>query len=249
MSNSLAALVVDDSSSMRNYVATILSQEAQIGHVLEAVNGDDAIHKLQTNTELQIGCIFLDVEMPGMETDTFLANIRANPDTMKVPCILLTAKPPQEAEKIAVACSADDYLCKPFTPDDLLRSWVKVFILAERRREKRSTPPQPCEIDLGFDNYNHYAAELLNVSMTGCLIKTGILGIGAGHIYDIGSIIINPGTQDTIELFGQIVRIQADKSADNGADSSSKDVLIAFEFKSLQQEKQQWLKRYVMALA
>ena len=244
MNNSLAALVVDDSSSMRHYVATILREEAQIGNVLEAVDGDDAIQTIQSSKHCQFGCIFLDVEMPGMETDKILAHIRNNPHTMNVPCILLTAKQPQDAEKIAAACRADAYLCKPFTPDDLLQSWTRVIVMAERRRGKRSAPPQPCEIDLGFDNYNHYEAELVNISQTGCLIRTGILGIGAGHLYDIGAISIKPGTQGAVELSGQIVRIQADKSVDDPA----KSVLIAFEFNELEPEKQQQLSHYVLAL-
>jgi CheY-like chemotaxis protein len=244
MKTGLTALVVDDSSSMRHYVATILREKAQIGNVLEAIDGDDAIQIIRSSQHYQIGCIFLDVEMPGVGTDEILAYIRNNPETANVPCILLTAKQPQDAEKIATANRADDFICKPFTPDDLLQSWMRVLVMAERRRGKRSAPPQPCEIDLGFDNYNHYGATLLNISATGCLIRTGILGIGAGHIYDIGSIIVNPGTQDAVELCGRIIRIQADKSVGDSANC----VLIAFEFNELGQEKQQHLNHYILTL-
>jgi CheY-like chemotaxis protein len=244
MNNSLSALVVDDSSSMRHYVATILREAAHINNVLEAVSGDDAIKKITSYNHLQFGCIFLDVEMPGMDTEQFLAHIRSNPSTMNVPCILLTAKQPQDAEKIASAFRVDDYLCKPFSPEELLHSCLKVFVLEERRSAMRELPPQPCEIDLGFDNYNHYSVELVNISATGCLIRTGILGIGAGHIFDIGSIVINPATADAFELCGQIVRIQAEKTVDN----APKFVLIAFEFKSLDPEKQHRLKNYLLSL-
>lgn len=244
MKDNLAALVVDDSSSMRNYVATILRQEAYLGDVLQAVDGDDAIAKLESNRHKQIACIFLDVEMPGLETHEILRHVRNNPDTMDVPCVLLTAKQEYDAEKIATALRADDFICKPFKPVDLLRSWSKVFLLPDRRREQRKFPPKPCAVDLGFDNYNHYAAELLNISMTGCLIKTGILGIGAGHVYDVGCVIVNPGTQSAVKLPGQIVRIQAGKALDQ----TDKSVLIAFQFTTLDGGTHQRLKQYVRGL-
>jgi CheY-like chemotaxis protein len=244
MKDNLVALVVDDSSSMRNYVASILRQEAYVGDVLEAGDGDDAILKLQSNRHKQIACIFLDVEMPGLETHEILAHLRNNPDTMDVPCVLLTAKHAYDAEKIATALRVDGFLCKPFKPVDVLRSWSKVFMLPDRRREQRKFPSKPCAVDLGFDNYNHYAAELLNISMTGCLIKTGILGIGAGHVYDVGSVIINPDTQDAVKLSGQIVRIQADKALNH----TDKSVLIAFQFTTLDEDIQHWLKQYVRRL-
>jgi hypothetical protein len=117
-------------------------------------------------------------------------------------------------------------------------------MLPDRRREQRKFPPKPCAVDLGFDNYNHYAAELLNISTTGCLIKTGILGIGAGHVYDVGSVIINPDTQNAVKLSGQIVRIQADKALDR----TDKSVLIAFQFTTLGEDKRQWLKQYIRGL-
>lgn len=116
-------LVVDDEVRIINFLSTKLKL---LGYeVITARNGIEAIEQFQGQ---EPDLIVLDVVMPKMDGFETLKELRA---FSKVPVIMLSARG-EDADRIkGLGMGADDYLPKPFNPDELVAR-----IEAVRRRVK-----------------------------------------------------------------------------------------------------------------
>ena len=61
----------------------------------------------------------LDVNMPGMDGYAVIAELRSDPATSDIPVILLTARAQTADVSHGFALGADDYITKPFSPQEL----------------------------------------------------------------------------------------------------------------------------------
>jgi DNA-binding response OmpR family regulator len=61
----------------------------------------------------------LDVNMPGMDGYAVIAELRGDPATSDIPVILLTARAQTADVSHGFALGADDYITKPFSPQEL----------------------------------------------------------------------------------------------------------------------------------
>ena len=110
-------LVVDDDDRLRELLGLFLTEK---GFIVSTADGAEAARKrLRT---LSYDVMVLDVMMPG-ETGFELARWlrdKGTPGTRQIPILLLTAKS-EVADRIeGFETGADDYLCKPFEPKELL---------------------------------------------------------------------------------------------------------------------------------
>lgn len=104
-------LVVDDEPRIVRFVRAEL--ESAGFRVLTAFNGIAAMDTVSSETP---DLVVLDVIMPGLDGFDVLRRIRAS---SSVPVILLTARG-SDADKVrGLDLGADDYLTKPFSPDEL----------------------------------------------------------------------------------------------------------------------------------
>ena len=109
-------LSVDDSGVMRRIIGRTVDV---LGYgFLEAGNGREGLEVLARH-HADIALIILDVNMPEMDGFEFLALVKANPDFQSIPVMMLTTE--SERGKIiqAIKAGAVNYICKPFTPEDL----------------------------------------------------------------------------------------------------------------------------------
>lgn len=105
----IRVLVVDDSALMRRVICNLLEEDADLQVVGTAVDGFEAIHKVQ---ELSPDVVTLDLEMPrldGLQTLGYLMSERPTP------CIMLSAYTPSGAETTlkALEYGAADFVQKP----------------------------------------------------------------------------------------------------------------------------------------
>jgi len=108
-------LVVDDEETTRRSLADILRLEG--AHVKTAAGGEAAVEALQQET---FDLILLDLKMPGMDgLDVLRIASSMAPDTQ---VILLTAHGSLESAIAALRLGAHDYLLKPASPTQILRS-------------------------------------------------------------------------------------------------------------------------------
>jgi DNA-binding response OmpR family regulator len=124
-------LVVDDTEHIRALVRKLL--EAAGHEVLEATNGRNCLRVLYAEKP---DLVLLDVSMPDMDGWTALERIR---ELTEVPIVMVTARdaPPERVR--GLRGGADDYIVKPFDPDELLAR----IDLALRHAAAEQPPPQP----------------------------------------------------------------------------------------------------------
>ena len=105
-------LVVDDDDKIRNLIKEFLNEKGFV--VSTAINADDAKIKIDT---FNFHLIILDVMMPGQSGYELTKELK---ESKSVPIILLTAKVEVENRVHGLELGADDYLGKPFEPQELL---------------------------------------------------------------------------------------------------------------------------------
>lgn len=107
-------LIAEDERDIRDLIAFTLRFA---GHeVIATANGEEALNMaLETIPDL----ILLDVRMPRMTGYEACKQIKADPRLKDVPVVFLSAKG-QEAEiRDGMEAGAEEYLLKPFAPDQL----------------------------------------------------------------------------------------------------------------------------------
>lgn len=107
-------LVVDDEPDITALVAYHLAKAGF--RVSTAANGGDA---LKAAREERPDIVILDLMLPGVSGYDILAELRKREETREVGVILLTARR-EETDRIrGLSLGADDYLTKPFSPQEL----------------------------------------------------------------------------------------------------------------------------------
>ena len=106
-------LVVDDDELLGETVRAILEAE---GHVVGYVaSGEEAVAAIAVK---QPELIILDSMMPGIPGEEVLRRLRTSA-SYRTPVLMLTAKRNSSDVQIAMRAGADDYLKKPFDPEEL----------------------------------------------------------------------------------------------------------------------------------
>ncbi len=105
-------LIVEDESKIAELVMDYLVASGYQCHHL--MNGDDVMPWLETN---QPALVILDVMLPGKSGFELCKAIN---DKGNVPVILLTARVEESDRLQGLELGADDYICKPFSPKEVV---------------------------------------------------------------------------------------------------------------------------------
>ncbi|HIF67771.1 MAG TPA: response regulator [Deltaproteobacteria bacterium] len=122
-------LVVDDSRMIRNHVRRILDSGPEEYEVIEQADGHQALNWLsQLHQQEFPDLILLDRNMPKMSGDECIRILKKDEDWKRIPVLFLTAQVEMsQLVKGLAELEAEDYLPKPFDPDELLAR-IKVLI-------------------------------------------------------------------------------------------------------------------------
>lgn len=108
-------LVVEDEEDIRELLRYNLEKEGY--QVSCAVTGEEALQAVRRRPP---DLILLDLMLPGMDGLEVCRSLKAEPQTRRLPLVMLTAKG-EEADIVAgLELGADDYVTKPFSPRVLL---------------------------------------------------------------------------------------------------------------------------------
>ncbi|MGI5169939.1 response regulator transcription factor [Spirillospora sp. CA-253888] len=107
-------LVAEDDADIRDLIVFKLEQA---GHTVIAVGDGRAALREATSGSPDIA--LLDVMMPGMSGIDVCRALRAQPATLALPVIMLTARAQESDVETGLAAGADDYIVKPFSPREL----------------------------------------------------------------------------------------------------------------------------------
>ncbi len=115
-------LVIDDSKTIRLMMEAGLTKEGY--EVITAIDGEDGLIKAFTENP---NLIVLDVMMPKLNGFQVCRKIKRDERTLHIPVLILTAQDQKEEILEGFNAGADEYLCKPFKFDELLRQ-VKTLL-------------------------------------------------------------------------------------------------------------------------
>jgi diguanylate cyclase (GGDEF)-like protein len=113
---SIKVLIVDDNAGVRRMIRTHLD----IAGGYEAHEAENGEQCLKMAAEVRPDVILLDIMMPVMDGMEACRRLRDDPFTASIYIIMLTAKAKVEDRVEGLDTGADDYLAKPFAPDELL---------------------------------------------------------------------------------------------------------------------------------
>lgn len=105
-------LVVDDEPDVRMMLKDLLGREGF--EVILASDGEEGVAQAATENPR---AILLDISMPGMDGVECCRKLKADNETSSIPVIMVTAYWDRKTE--AIEAGADDFVYKPFDPDEL----------------------------------------------------------------------------------------------------------------------------------
>ena len=116
-------LCIEDEPEMIDLIRLILGRRGF--EVIGAAGGKEGLEKVRKEPP---DLILLDLMMPDMDGWEVYQQIKADEKTKDIPVIVVTAKA-QSIDKVLGLhiAKVDDYIAKPFSPQDLLNSVDKVF--------------------------------------------------------------------------------------------------------------------------
>lgn len=113
-----AVLIVDDEHHIRLLIEQTLEALEDDGvELLTAADGEEALGVIE---HLRPALIFLDVQMPKRSGYDVCRTVKREWGLTDTTVILLTARGQAEDRQAGLDAGADDFLTKPFDPDDLL---------------------------------------------------------------------------------------------------------------------------------
>lgn len=122
-------LIVEDNQDMRQFLSSIFNAQY---HVVGACDGKEGVAMaLETTPDM----IITDLMMPNMDGLELTDKLKTDPKTSHIPIILLTAKTAVESRLEALRFGADDYLTKPFSPEEL-KARVENILLQRKRLQE-----------------------------------------------------------------------------------------------------------------
>jgi putative two-component system response regulator len=112
----LKVLVVDDDMINRKLLAAMLKKHPNIGELIEASNGQEAITLLRQMDDIDM--VLLDIIMPIMDGIAVLQIMNSDPKLQNIPVIVLTTDESKKTE--ALNSGANDFIAKPVREQDIM---------------------------------------------------------------------------------------------------------------------------------
>jgi DNA-binding LytR/AlgR family response regulator len=182
-------LLIDDDKNIRESTKELL--EVVGYNVLTAEDGSKGIKLANENKPDVIVC---DIAMPVLDGYAVLNHLNKNPETSHIPVIFLTAKAEMGDLKNGMQLGADDYICKPFKSDELLKS---IELRLEKKNKILNSFENQFKITSTFHNQNN-----LN-------LESRIIVIAGNNPYSlkIGSIIFI----ESMEKYSKVYTVEGKK--------------------------------------
>ncbi|NMM26166.1 MAG: response regulator [Glaciimonas sp.] len=129
MSTEIQFLIVDDFSTMRRIIASLLKELGYV-KIREAEDGEKALHLLRSNQHdgIPVDFVITDWNMPVMDGLELLKAIRQDGSLNHLPVMMVTAEAKRENIILAAEAGADGYIVKPFNAATLKAKLDKILL-------------------------------------------------------------------------------------------------------------------------
>lgn len=126
-------LIIDDDASVRDVVGTVLREQDHT--VRMASRGEEALEMMGEGKVPDL--IVLDLMMPGMDGWEVLRQLRRTGLKSRIRVLCLTGKTSERDYLQGWKLGVDDYLTKPFDPDDLLQAASQTLSMTSEQLQQR----------------------------------------------------------------------------------------------------------------
>ncbi|MFH1227602.1 MAG: diguanylate cyclase [Planctomycetota bacterium] len=130
MNNEPRILVVDDEPKNRELIRAYLTPQGY--QIIDAIDGEDALNKVK---EFTPDLILLDVIMPKENGFEVCRILKASPDTLFIPIVIVTVLSKREDRIKGIEAGADDFLSKPIDAQELI-SRVKSLLRIKTQHDE-----------------------------------------------------------------------------------------------------------------
>jgi two-component system phosphate regulon response regulator PhoB len=127
-------LVIEDELDILEVIEFNLSREGY--DVICASNGEEGLRKVR---EKQPHLVLLDIMLPGLDGIEVCKRLQADPQTKRIPVIMVTAKGEESDIVLGLGVGADDYIAKPFSPRELVARVKAVLRRGALQQEEVAT--------------------------------------------------------------------------------------------------------------
>jgi len=137
-------LVAEDDRDIADLICHYLKKAGWTTHLASA--GDQALAYIRNHP---VDVVILDLMLPGMSGLDVCQAVRADQATAALPVIMLTARSEEPDRIRGLEMGADDYVAKPFSPNELV---ARVRAVTRRTRRSEASAPVlrlgPIAVDL-----------------------------------------------------------------------------------------------------
>lgn len=137
-------LVVDDEKDITALVAYHLEREG-----FRVLQGHDGLQALDLVKRERPNLLILDLMLPQMSGLDVCRRLRKEPDTARLPILMLTAKAEETDKVLGLELGGDDYLTKPFGPRELVARVKALIRRSEEPQGNEVVAAGALEVDLG----------------------------------------------------------------------------------------------------
>ena len=123
-------LVVDDEADILHFLELVLAERGYA--VLTAPGGQQALAQARTHVP---DLMLLDIMMPQMDGWEVLRLLRIDPRTAAIPVAMISARTDAKDRVQGLQEGAIDYICKPFSLEELLAKVDGIFAQLDATRE------------------------------------------------------------------------------------------------------------------
>ena len=176
-------LVVDDTAFNRRLLVRLLTS---IGHdTLEATNGREALDLLRGADTGSVDVVLLDIVMPEMDGYETLEALKADPELLDLPVIVISGVDELESVVRCIRMGAVDYLPKTVAPE-ILRARIESSMAQKRLHDlERETLEQQRRLVATIDRQRSELSRFLSPQVAALVSSEDGEAMLAGHRREI----------------------------------------------------------------
>jgi DNA-binding response OmpR family regulator len=125
-------LIVDDDASVLKFLKRSLESWG-----LDVVTATDGREGLAVLASKRIDLVLTDIEMPNLDGMAMLSAIKANPETQRIPVIVISSKDDLDSVSKCIELGAEDHISKPFA-NQVLSARVKATLERKQLHDAES---------------------------------------------------------------------------------------------------------------
>lgn len=100
---------------MRSMISSIVHAEVQ-ADVVECASGLEALKAIPQHA---FDLVFTDINMPDINGLELVQFLRSNDEYKQIPLVIISTERGERDQEKGLALGADEYVCKPFAPEEL----------------------------------------------------------------------------------------------------------------------------------